>query len=66
MTVCGQLTINPCSHCRVTWRIALGVNNSRHDVSVVESEWGYLTEASALAAARRWAKRLHIKLQEDQ
>lgn len=57
----GRITIEPAGPDRVTWCIAVGLSG-RHDISVVGSEWGYLTDGAAVAAAKRWASRLRIRL----
>ena len=58
----GKIEVIPYIHGRYVWRIKAGINKSRHDVTIsIDSEWSYLTKATALSAARRWAKRLHIK-----
>ena len=58
----GQIVTLRSERGRMTWRIAVGINRRSGDVSIVDSGWGYLTETTALAAARRWAKRLNITI----
>lgn len=61
-TIMGKIEVIPYLHRRYTWRIKTSVKESRHDVTIsIDSEWSYLTKTTAFSAARRWAKRLHIK-----
>ena len=59
----GKIIITPHVHGRFVWKIKIAMNESRHDVTVsIDSEWTYLTRTTALSAARRWSKRLGVKL----
>lgn len=45
---------------RVIWEIKLAINEERHDVTLMVSNWSYMSEIAAINAAKKWADRLGI------
>jgi hypothetical protein len=62
----GRIEIcRPCTDgIRMIWRIKLLLPGNTRSDAFVEGDWEYASRASALAAARRWAKRLGIEVVE--
>jgi hypothetical protein len=66
----GRIILEPNAVDRVTWRIAVGIEPKRsidgaQDINLVDSNWSYKTDHSAIVAAKRWAERLGITLIDE-